>query len=211
MTEPTTGTAWWYSLERWSATLFLIGGVLLIGFAALLGYQAFTNEPAPEDIFAGAGFAIGFFGLLGLYPTLADRSPWLARAGAVFAALGAVGFAVTFVESTGQFVGAVPQESPTWVSALQTLNLIGLVLGYLAFGAASLWTDAHSRTLSLLLLAPAIIFLLNMVVAITMRSENPEFTAGPFIFASGQALVLLAIGYLLQTEDVPTEREEVER
>lgn len=200
----------WESFEEKSATLFLGGGVLLVGFAALLGYQAFTNEPAPEDIFAGAGFALGFLGLLGLYPALADRSPWFARAGAVFAALGAIGFAVTFVVSIGQFAGAVPAEIPAWVAALQILSVVGLVPGYLAFGVASLRTDAHSRTLGLLLLAPAIIFSLNLATAIALSPENPEFTAGPVVFASGQTLALLAIGYVLRTEGVPTDRERVE-
>jgi protein-S-isoprenylcysteine O-methyltransferase Ste14 len=90
-------STWWRSLERWSATLFLIAGGVLIVYAALTGLEAFLDITV-EQKGLEVGHVIGFLGLLGLYPTLADRRPWLARAGAVAAILGVVAFSVfTFV------------------------------------------------------------------------------------------------------------------
>ena len=84
---------------------------------------------------------------------------------------------------------------------------IGTLLGFLSFAVASLRTDIHSQTVGLLLLVPPAIF------AVVLAGEIVGYTPvwDDFVLASGQAISLLAIGYLLRTEDVPTEREEVER
>jgi hypothetical protein len=88
----------------------------LVALAGTLERDAVPNRRRGTDSLCGAhrleaflditveqkglevGYVIGFLGLLGLYPTLADRRPWLARAGAVAAILGVVAFSVfTFV------------------------------------------------------------------------------------------------------------------
>lgn len=171
----------------------------MVGFAAGFVVEAVTTTAVPESIFAGAGFTLGFFGLLGLYPSVADRSPGLARVGAICAVLGAVGFIVTFV--TG-IADVLQIAVPGWLSSLVILNIVGLVLGYLAFGVASLRTGARSRLFGALLLAPAVIFSLNFVRVILRGgpgSENvlPEVSA---VLALGQAIALLGIGYTLRTE-----------
>jgi hypothetical protein len=62
------------SLEDHSPTLFLVAGVLLIGYAALNGVGAFTDMTAYPVLFQ-FGYLIGFLGLLGVCHALADRSP----------------------------------------------------------------------------------------------------------------------------------------
>ena len=199
----------WNLLQKWSATAFLIAGVVLVVYAALLGYQAFidssVNFHASEAAVVGpAGFAVGFIGLLGLYPTLADRSPKLARAGAVFAALAVAGWFMIAVDGLANLAGI---NWPTWLAAVAILGILGMFLGYAAFGVASLRTDAHSRTLGLLLLAPTILF----GVLIVGQAITGGTAIGAALISSGLALSHLGIGYVLRTEDVPTEREEVER
>jgi hypothetical protein len=54
--------------------LFLVAGVLLIGYAALNGVGAFTDMTAYPVLFQ-FGYLIGFLGLLGVCHALADRSP----------------------------------------------------------------------------------------------------------------------------------------
>jgi len=190
-------------LERWSPTLFLVGGVVLIGFAASLAAIGLMDMSVPRNIFAGAGFSLAFLGLLGLYPGLADRSPLLARAGAVCAVLGAVGFTLTFGLGVAEVVEITP---PAWLEAVQLLNFVGLVLGFLLVGVASLRTDAQARTLGALLLVPAIVFTVNIARVALLGAWTPSWA--PFLLGGLQALAMLAIGYALRSASVPHDGAE---
>jgi len=191
------------ALERWSPTLFLVGGVVLIGFAASLAAIGLMDMSVPRDLFAGVGFTLSFLGLIGVSAGLTDQSPSLARAGAVFAALGAVGFALTFVFGIADLVAI---SLPAWVEAFQLLNIVGLILGFLLVGIASLRTDAHSRPLGGLLLVPALVFAVNFGRVVVLGAWTPAWA--PFILGSLQALAMLALGYLLRAEAVSQESTE---
>lgn len=206
MTEPNTGTAWWDSLERWSATLFLVAGVLLVIFGALLGVEAFTERSAPEDIFGPPGYAIAFVGLLGLYPTLADRSRLLARAGAVIAAVAVAGWMAITVLAFFELAGVLPpvEELGALGAAALAPTGLGMILGYPLFSIASLWSGAHSRALGLLLFAPTVIFVVVFAVVAPLGVAE---SWGPFVAGSAQAVAHLAIGFVLRTEGVPTARK----
>lgn len=195
MAKTTTFTTRWQTLETRSSILFLISGTVLVGFAVSVAIIGMLDGSAPRNVFAGVGFTLAFLGLLGLYPGIADRSPWLVGAGAVFAALGAVGFALTFVLAITEFVGI---DLPAWVSAIQLLNIIGLVLGFLTFGVASLRTEAHSLGFGLLLLVPAVTFAVNFIRIGVLGPWTPSWA--PFLLGSMQALAMLAIGYVLRTK-----------
>lgn len=191
------------TLERESPTLFLVGGVVLIAFAASLAAIGLMDMSVPRNLFAGAGFTLAFLGLLGLYPGLADRSPWLARAGAGFAVLGAVGFTLTFVLGIAELVEIF---LPAWVEAVQLLNIGGIILGFLLIGVASLRTDAHKRSLGVLLLAPAVVFAVNLARVAVLGAWKPAWA--PLLLGSLQALAMLAIGYSLRAESVPSGHTE---
>ena len=190
-------------LERWSPTLFLVSGVILIAFATSMAAIGLMDMSLPRSVFAGAGFTLAFLGLLGLYPGLADRSPRLARAGAVFAVLGALGFTVTFVIATAEFGGIAP---PAWIGPLQILNIIGLLLGFSVFGVGILRTDMHANLLGGFLLVPAVVFAVNLVRVVILGAWTPSWA--PFVLGSLQALAMLSIGYSLRTESTTTERVE---
>ena len=190
-------------LERWSPTLFLVSGVILIAFATSMAAIGLMDMSLPRSVFAGAGFTLAFLGLLGLYPGLADRSPRLARAGAVFAVLGALGFTVTFVIATAEFGGIA---RPGWVEPIQLLNIIGLILGFSVFGVGILRTDMHANLLGGLLLVPAVVFAVNLVRVVILGAWTPSWA--PFVLGSLQALAMLSIGYSLRTESTTTERVE---
>lgn len=190
------------AIEGRTATLFLVAGSLLAVFAALWGVEALTGRTAPQDVFGPGGWVFAFVGLLGLYPSLADRSPWLARVGAVSVTIGAVSAAVTSLWYIGVFAGVFPAEPPAYIAALAIGILVGGFPGFLSFGAASLRTDIHSRTLGLLLLAPPIILgVMAVTVAVTGGTA-----AGGFIAGSGQAISHLAIGYILRIENARRNR-----
>lgn len=190
-------------LERMRSTLFLVAGTILIGFAASL-FIIGILEAAPQAafeyrVFSGAGYGLAFLDLLGLYPELVDQQPWLSRAAAVFALLGAVMFGLSFV--TVGLPGVAFLFGMTQPLAL--LNFAGLLFGFLLFGVATIRSDTHSRRLGVLVVLPSLIFTTNFVRGIVAGDE----WALPWlvvVLGSGAALTMFAIGYTLRTESVPT-------
>lgn len=203
-------TPQWEALERWSPTLFLIAGVVLVVYATFNGIVAFTDVTSRtvKDVTGPAGFVFGFVGLLGLYPTIAGRSPRLARAGAVSAVLGAVGFSTITLQGLARLAGVEP---PAWLGIFVLVAAIGMVSGFLSFGAGTLRTDVHSRALGLLLLAPATIFAVMVTQAVLFAQwglfSETTMAWSAFTISGGQALAYLVIGYSLRTGLTTAERE----
>lgn len=188
-------------LERWSSRLFLAAGAVLAVYATFYGTEAFLDTvPAVRDVLGPAGYIIGFVGLLGLYPALADRSPKLAHAGAFFAVLGIVGWLVSLLGRAGIVSGA-----PAALDATEALFiLIGMILAFLAFATASLRTDIHSRMVGVLLLGPFLVNALNFGIVIAGYA-SPE---GRFATSGLWALSYLAIGIALRTAGIPAGRTD---
>lgn len=195
----TTGESVFAPLERMRSTLFLTAGTILIGFAVSL-FLIGVLETAPQDafeyrVFSGAGYGLAFLGLLGLYPELVTQSPWLSRAGAVFAIIGAVMFFLSFV--TVGLPGVAFLFGMAEPVAL--LNFVGLLFGFLLFGLASLRSDHYPRRLGILLVLPSIFVAVNFTGGIVTGS-NWTFPWLVVALGSGQALTMLAVGYTLRTE-----------
>lgn len=190
-------TSHWESLERWSAPLFLIAGGLLVVHAITHGLEAFTSIEYPmhhEFPFGVAGMTLGFVALLGLYPSTADRLPKLARAGAIVAVIGALGWLVMGVALFAEELGAEP---PAWIEAIGLVMIFGVILSYLVFGVASLRTDIVSHTTGLVLLTPVVVMVVNLGIA----TAGYGSLTGQFIVATGFAVAHLAIGTTLKRED----------
>lgn len=192
------------SLERWSPTLFLVAGGLLVIHAGHHGLEAFAGLEYPlhhELPFGVVGMILGFVALLGLYPKLAGRSPKLARAGAVLAGLGILGWVAIGAGALAEELGTEP---PAWLEAFGILIIGGVVLAYLAYGVASLLTDVVSRATGLALLAPPLVMVVNVAIA-TSGYGSPT---GQFVVSSGFALAHLGIWGALRTEDGRTDHVE---
>jgi hypothetical protein len=202
------GTRRWESLEQWRATAFLVAGGIFVVDAALLAVHMSTGtEPAAlGQAFVGASWTAAFVGLLGFYPSLADRSRWLARAGAVFAAIGAITMAAMATTSLGYFTGVLAGELSEVAMFFLPPVFIGIVLGFGLFGVASLRTGIYSRSVGLLFLLLPITFLFNVGTGIA--GFNP--LAKVLGVVSVLALTMLAIGYLLRTGSALADREGVE-
>lgn len=184
--------------------LFLIAGGLLVIHAITHGLEAFASIEYPmhhEFPFGVGGMTLGFIALLGLYPKIADRMPKLARAGAVVAVLGAVAWLVMGLALFAEGLGAEP---PTSIEAIGLVMIFGVILSYLAFGIASLRTEAVSQTTGLVLLTPVLVMVVNLGIAMAGSGS----LAGQFVVATGFALAHLAIGAALRTEDGLTSRTE---
>jgi len=195
-------TKHWKLLEAQSGTLFLVAGALVVVYAGLHGIEAATDmvlEPNPFEF----GYVVGFLGLLGLYPTLADDNPWLARAGAVAAVLGMIGLSAFTVLHLAELAGVVARAGPPWLGIFIPLPLIGFVVGYLAFGVASLRTDAYARLVGLLLLAPGIIVIVMIVQILAGWTSQLQ----AFVISAGEAMAHLAIGVTLRTRSSATDSE----
>jgi len=185
----------WEWLEARSPTVFLVGGGLVVVYAGLHGIEAATDmvlEPNPFEF----GYVIGFLGLLGLYPTLVDKSPWLARAGAVAAVLGMIGLSAFTALHLAVLAGVVVPGGPAWFGVFIPLPLIGFVVGYFSIGIASLRTDTHPRLVGLLLLVPGIIVVV-MIIQI-LAGWTSELQA--FVISAGEAMAHLAIGATIKTK-----------
>lgn len=197
------------SLERWRVTAFLFGGTLMVVDAALVAATIVTGTDRfllLGQAFVGAGWTGALLGLLGLYSGLADRSRWLSRAGAVFAVIGVVTFSVMAVAALVYNAG-IPAGEFDAISAFFIPGvLLGSVLGFVSFGVASLRTGVHTRILGLLLLVPAVLVVTNLL-RFAAGNESATVTLGIVL---GDALAMLAIGYLLRNESVLAARQEVE-
>lgn len=191
-----------HRLGRWSPALFLLGGVLLVGYAALNGIAAYTDEAfvMVEDVLGPAGFLLGFVGAFGLYPGLVDRDAALSRLGALCLLIGITGSSAVTVHGIAVLAGVTAGNPPL---ALLLVVAVGMILGYASFALASLRDEAYTRTVGLLLFLPAVVFaamlsqplvygLLGALSRTTMAWSN-------FGISSGQALAHLAIGYTLRS------------
>lgn len=198
-------------LEGRSPTLFLGAGVLLLGYMTLRGIVAVTDAAVVplSNLLAPAGFVLGFLGLLALAAKLESRDVRLVRAGAVCVGLGAVGFSVILLQELVALTGGGSTGGPGIALLAGTL---GLIPGYLCFGAALLRASSAGRSLGLLVCVPAIVFAAMLsqpfvYTAIGVFSE-PVMAWSNFAISTMQALAHLAIGIALRAR-VATDATEL--
>lgn len=190
-----------HSLERSSPRLFLAAGALLIVYASLNGLSVFADL-ATKESGVEFGYVLGFLGLLGLYPSLVHRSPWLVRSGAAAAISGIVGITAISAVEVAQLVGITLGTPSAW-PLFVFLALVGFILGYLSFGVAILRTGRYSKSIGYLVLIPGIIVVFMFVhIAVGFASD---LTA--FVISAGEAMAHLAIGATLRTESSQTARD----
>jgi hypothetical protein len=192
----------WKSLEQWSPLAFLGAGVLLLGHAIVMGVQAFTDVTTPTDVFAPVGHLLALVGLVGLYSVFADHAPRLARAGAVLAAVIAVGWVAVTVSILGTSLGNPSSQTEALLGILSMVVLTSTILPYVVYGVAVLRTDATRRTVGLLLLAPAAL-LAVLLVDIAILGASP---LDGVVVGTGLAFANLTVGFTLRTGGVPIPR-----
>jgi hypothetical protein len=193
-------------LDGKSPTLYLVAGAMLAVFAASTGARVFAdvNVEALHSTLGPGGFFVGFVGLFGLYPALAADSPRLARVAAAVAALPLVGWFVIAAAGVGSAAGVLPGASAILPGPVLVLVFPATILAYLLFAATSLRTGVPSRTVGVLLLAPAATFLVLLVgVAVAPSTGSLEF-----VVDGGHALGHLAIGAALWTGADPAGRAD---
>lgn len=204
MSETDAERGQWARLERSSPTLFLAAGALLLVYGSLNGMEAFVDAGYPfvSDVIIGpAGFFLGFVALWGLYPTVADRSPKLAKVATVFAGIGAIGWLLAGVRRLVEHTGG---SSAGWLEAVGLLIPVGFALGFLTFSVGSFRSDVLSRTVTIALLLPLFGVLLNFAV----RAAGIPIPVGRVMINLWFAVAHLMIGATLRTRLTPARRLE---
>lgn len=195
-------------LERRSAALFFLAGSLMVVLVALFAAGRHPGSGDPVlGIVAPAGFAAAFLGLLGRTPALRERAPRLAWAGAVVLVIGVAGAVTLVVGNVAQLVG-VYAEKPVWVSVANLPLLLAVLLGFGGFGVGSLLIGAHSRTISLLMLWPAVAFGVVIIIVGTfiLGVTFPHWVH--IGHSASEAVVYLSLGYLLRRTQRSTDRAQ---
>lgn len=189
-----------------SPRVFLVAGGLLAVFAANTGARIFTDGgvTAIHSAVGPAGFFVGLVGLLGLYPGIVDERGILGRLVGIVAAVPLVGWFVITVFGLGNTIGVAPDATVVLPGPAFIVVFLLTMLAYILFSIATLRTDAHSRTVGVLLFAPAIPFLTLILVV----QAIPGVEWGEFVIDSGHALAHLAVGIVLRGRTVTTDHSE---
>lgn len=191
----------WGSIEQWSPTLFLVGGCLLLGHAAVQGITVFTDLTPPPDVFVTTGHLVALVGLIGLYPVLVDRTPRLARGAGAVAVVPLAGWLLMTITQFLTIAGIASSLIDTLPGAVIMLVPVATFLTYVLFGAATLRAGEGSRMVGILVLAPA-----ALIVVLLAGSALTEAAAiVGLVVGSGLAVSMLALGYRLRTWNHPTE------
>lgn len=156
-------------LEHWSPTLVLAAGVLFVGHAAGRGVEAFTSMPPPVDVFGPTGYVAAILGLLGLYSSLAVRTPTIGRLAALAAVVTVPAWILIAGLNFGEAAGILPPpQTDVLPERFFALVIVTTLLVYLLFGVACLIADRHTRTLGGLLLSPAALLGLLIVGSVAL-------------------------------------------
>lgn len=187
------GTELFDKLDAWSAALFLGGGVLYAVLVANRILMTYTAMAVPHaSTVAWLGWILVSLGLLGLYPALVDRRPYLARIAAVVAVVPGVCSAVV---AAGELLDAagILTEAPGLLGLAPFAAFVTMYLAFALFGVTVLLADVHPTAVGVLMLVSAVGFPLFM----TVLSGLPSYVA------NGVNLVAyLGVGLLLWTDGV---------
>lgn len=200
MSETANNTSRWELLERWSATLFLAGGVSWLVAAAinsLIHFADLLSMNVLSQVFISSAMLFGMLGLVGFYPKLADWRPRVTKVSlgaAVLAAMGASAIVIwSLLSVLLPSVNVLETESPA-IAILIITGLLLLVTPFL-FGSIVLRTDAFPRSVGGLLLAEA------ALMAFVVFGPTDALPRGVFLVGAEiiHASIFLLIGYILRT------------
>lgn len=201
----------WSVLDHWRAEAFLAAGVLLLASPTHIALELFIGVPLPSwlvALFVLPGLIATLVGLLGLYPRIADRAPWIAIVGGVITAMaGSILFVLFGWIVGGSLLTAVSGMAVSMPpeTAFQSLALT-LTLAFLLFGVANLWYAIPSRNVGFLLVSFSLPWVSSLAATSIYGAVLPDWLTigiyGPIPF------LMLATGYVLRMESTPTGRDD---
>lgn len=202
----------WHWLETWNPTVYLFAGIMAVSYAVLKGLKAYAGLEVItvfDVLWGGFVLLIPVFALLGLNPRLRDGAPRLARGAAIVTALAGIGIVAIQLQMIVTTVSVegypeIPGDGPAWPVVALILVFITLALGFLLSGVAARRTDDLSGTVAGLLVVPFLGWVGLIIANVVLPSGD---YLGLFAYAP-IGVALLAIGYLLRTEDMSPEPKE---
>lgn len=144
--------------------VFLLAGALMVAFAANTYLKTFvgTSYPVIQYGIAPFGFLVGVVGLFGLYPTLADAAPRLARVAGAVATITTAGWVIILVSAIGRLAGVLSEpEGP--LAMVPMVVIVSMIVAFALFGTTSLYTGAHAWIIGGLLLVESAMFLVLLL------------------------------------------------
>jgi len=208
----THGRSPWASLETWSATAFLVGGLLWFLDTTLLGIELFggvsiLGTPGPVNpILYISGTIAASVGLLGFYPELVERTPWTARVSGAIVAIAGAAISLLLI----WFISVTILNQPDPPFALLILSILGIALGFVLFGIAGVRTGVPSRTVGFLLLAVVATIITWIALSLVVFGGSPPRWTSPLVGVV-MSVLLLTIGYTLRAERSATRSENPSR
>lgn len=191
-----SSTGRWKSLERRSATAFLVAGVLFLIAAANNSISVFNEGYDPSVIsplLLLIGLVAAFIGAIGLYPQLREQASQLAGLSLTVIVLSTVGVIALIIWAMANVAGMAAEPNPTL--ALVTLAL--MILAFALVGVTVLRTDAYPRRVGLLSMAEAVALIMVFAVPVLLYQGDAPQWFGAVIEAI-QALLILGIGDTLR-------------
>lgn len=196
------------SVAGWTATAFLVAGVLL-GITAVLQVLAALTPTVSQGMLTGvpgfAGVVFTYAGLLGLYPRVTDRTSRLGRAAVALVALPAAVILVLLVwGALGHSLASVPVpvDVVPAVGAVFISVFVLFALGTALFGLAGLQSRELPRAVGVLLMALAATWFLRLGVSAVYVGPSPVLIDAPV--SGGMAAATMGIGYHLGNDSAPS-------
>lgn len=195
-------------LERWSASVFLAAGGLLLVTTAINGVDVVTPIDTQEGVLLWlegltgfGGVVLTFVGLLGLYSRLSNVAPRLARTGTLLAVGPTMFFTVVLVFCAGLAPALGYPSLKTLVPSFVTIatgTLLPFALALTLFGIGSLRTAMPSRSVGGFLLVIAAAWFVFFGATWVYAPHTPVWVT--FVQTSMMAVPTVAIGYHLRTD-----------
>lgn len=191
------------ALEQRSHMLYLAAGMILILFPTNTALKTFTGTsyPVVGEIIAPAGFLIGVLGLLGLYPSIAEQTPRLARAAAVLAALLAADWGLIILKNAAIMADLIPEIGAlTAVTGLFAVST--MILSYALFGVAGVRTGVYQPWVHRLMLLEAAV-MIHVFIILFAPISIPLY-----LIEIGHVITHLGIGITLYSAGLPSDGME---
>ncbi|WP_276253065.1 hypothetical protein [Halomontanus rarus] len=188
------------TLEVYAPELILVGAVLYAVFVASEILVTYSGTAIPQDTtFASVGGNLVVIGLLGFYPVLVERRPYLSRAAVILAVIAVIAWSIVVLGTGILKPLGILTEPPGPLALTPLVGMATLYSAYALLGIAVLLVDAHPRTVGVLLLVAAV----SVPLVRLVLTGLPNFVANVV-----NLLAYIGIGVVLLTADVPTDGVE---
>ncbi len=185
------------TLEEYAPELILVGAVLYAVFVASEILVTYSGTSIPQDTtFASVGGNLVVLGLLGLYPVLVERRPYLSRTAAVLAVIAVIAWSIVVLGTGILKPLGMLTETPGPLALTPLVGMATLYAAYALLGTVVLLVDVHPRAIGVLLLVAAV----SVPLVRLVLTGLPNFTANVV-----NLLAYIAIGVILLTAEAPTD------